>query len=65
MHEVEVKLVGWKLADALNELRKWLDHHDCVPVSFDIARGKRGVLVVRMLFTDAHMADAFRRDFGR
>jgi len=38
MHEVEVKLVGWKLADALNELRKWLDHHDCVPVSFDIAR---------------------------
>jgi hypothetical protein len=64
MHEVEVSLVGWKLADALGELRKWLDHNNCVPVSFDIARGKRRVLVVRMTFAEDHMAAAFRRDFG-
>jgi hypothetical protein len=63
MHEVEVQLKGWKLADAMGELRKWLDHNDCVPVSFDIARGKRRVLVIRMTFADEHMADVFRRDF--
>jgi hypothetical protein len=64
MREVEVRLVGWKLADALNELRKWLDHHNCVPVNFDISRGKRRVLVVRIVFTEDHLADTFRRDFG-
>jgi hypothetical protein len=47
MREVEVSLVGWKLADAMGELRKWLDHNDCVPISFDITRGsRRRVLVV-------------------
>jgi hypothetical protein len=64
MREVEVRLKGWKLADALGELRQWLDHNDCVPVSFDIAREKGGMLVVRMLFTEDQMADAFQRDFG-
>jgi hypothetical protein len=64
MREVEVQLKGWRLADAMGELRKWLDHNDCVPVSFDIARGKSRVLVVRMTFAEDHMADAFRRHFG-
>jgi hypothetical protein len=63
MREVEVQLKGWKLADAMGELRKWLDHNDCVPVSFDIARGKTRALVVRMTFAEDHMAEAFRRDF--
>ena len=63
MREVEVRLKGWKLADALGELRKWLDHNDCVPLSFDVARGKRRVLVVRMIFHEDEMAEAFRRDF--
>jgi len=64
MREVEVQLKGWKLADAMGELRKWLDHKDYVPVNFDIARGKRRVLVVRMTFAEDHMAEAFRRHFG-
>jgi len=63
MREVEIPLKGWKLADALGELRKWLDHNDCVPLSFDIAR-RRGVLTVRMLFKEDEMADRFQRDFG-
>jgi hypothetical protein len=41
MREVKISLTGWKLADAMGELRKWLDHHNCVPVNFDIERGKR------------------------
>ena len=64
MREVKIRLKGWKLTDALGELRLWLDHNNCVPVSFDISRGKGGVLLVRMLFTEDHMADAFQRDFG-
>ena len=64
MREVEVQLKGWKLADAMGELRKWLDHNDCVPISFDITRGKRRVLVLRMAFAEDHLAEAFRRHFG-
>jgi hypothetical protein len=64
MREVNVRLRGWKLADALRELRRWLDHNNCVPVSFDISKGRRGVLLVRVVFTEDHMADAFERDFG-
>jgi hypothetical protein len=64
MREVEVRLKGRKLADSFGEMREWLDHNDCVPISFDIARGKRGVLLVRMLFAEDHMANAFQRDFG-
>jgi hypothetical protein len=33
-------------------------------VNFDIERGKRRVLVVRILFADDAMADAFKHDFG-
>jgi hypothetical protein len=64
MREVEVQLKGWKLADAMGQLRKWLDHNDCVPVSFDIARGKSRVLVLRMTFAEDQIAETFRRDFG-
>ena len=38
MREVEVRLKRQKLADVLGEMRQWLDQHDCVPVSFDIAK---------------------------
>ena len=64
MREVEISLTGWELADAMGELRKWLDHHNCVPVNFDIERGKGGVLVVRISFANDAMADIFKRDFG-
>ena len=63
MREVEIRLTGWRIADAMAELRIWLDHNDCVPLSFDIAR-RRGVLTVRMLFKEDEMADRFQRDFG-
>jgi len=64
MREVKISLTGWTLADAMGELRKWLDHHNCVPVNFDIERGKRRVLLVRVLFSDDNVADMFERDFG-
>ena len=64
LREVKISLTGWTLADAMGELRKWLDHHDCVPMNFDIERGKRRVLVVRITFADNAVADVFKRDFG-
>jgi len=64
LREVKIRLTGWTLADAMGELCKWLDHHDCVPVHFDIERGKRRVLVVRILFADDATANVFERDFG-
>ena len=64
MREVEVRLKRQKLADVLGEMRQWLDQHDCVPVSFDIARGRRGALLANVLFKEDHNAEAFLRDFG-
>jgi hypothetical protein len=64
MHEVEVRLTGWKIADAMAELRRWLDHHQCTPVNFNLSRTKNRVLLVSVQFNEAEMAEAFRRHFG-
>ena len=64
MHRVEVRLRVWKIADALSEMRKWLDHNDCIPVSFGIVRAASGALLVCIEFSQEEMAKAFQRDFG-
>jgi hypothetical protein len=64
MREVEVRLKRQKLADALSDMRQWLDRHDCIPIRFDIVRGKRGALLANVVFKEDHMAEAFLRDFG-
>lgn len=64
MREVEVRLKRQKLADALGDMREWLDQHDCVPVSFNIARGRRGALLANVVFKEDHIAEAFLSDFG-
>jgi hypothetical protein len=43
MRQVEVRLTGWMIADAVAELRIWLDHNDCVPQSFEIRRLNSGL----------------------
>ena len=60
MREVEVPLTRESLAEALGELRKWLDHHACVPVDFDIARREGARLIIRVVFEDEVMAEAFQ-----
>ena len=64
MREVEVRLKRQKLADVLGDMRQWLDRQDCMPVSFDIVRGKRGALLANVVFKEDHIAEAFLRDFG-
>jgi hypothetical protein len=63
MPEVEVRLPGRKLADAMSELRQWLDHNQCTPADFGIL-SEGGDLVVRITFSDDEMADRFQRQFG-
>lgn len=65
MREAEVRLKGWMITDALAELRIWLDHNNCVPLSFEITRAATEGLVVRVQFSDADVAEAFVREFGR
>jgi hypothetical protein len=64
MREVEVRLRGWKLADALGELRIWLDHNQCTLDNFEIA-ADGDALVVRVIFAEDDSADRFQREFGR
>jgi outer membrane lipoprotein-sorting protein len=64
VRQVEVRLKGWKIADAMAELRIWLDHNDCTPHDFEITKAPRGV-VVRVGFSDEAMAEAFQREFAR
>ena len=65
MREMELPLTYVRLADALGELRKWLDHHACVPVRFDIDRQEGAWLTIRVVFEDEDMAEAFERTFSR
>jgi hypothetical protein len=53
------------IADALAELRIWLDHNDCVPLNFDIRRLSTGAIRIRVEFADDALAEAFEREFAR
>jgi len=64
MRQVEVRL-DMKLVDAMTELRVWLDHNNYVPVSFDICKERQQSVLVRVVFAEDHMADAFQREFVR
>ena len=65
MPEIEVRLKHWKMADALGELRQWLDHHNCVPVNFNISRSATGSLLLWIAFKHEHEAELFPRAFRR
>jgi len=53
------------IADAMAELRIWLDQNDCVPLSFDIRRLPSGALRVWGEFSGDATAEAFEREFAR
>jgi hypothetical protein len=64
MREIEVRLKGWKLAEAMSELRKWLDHNQCTPADFGIVADD-DALLVRITFNQDDMADLFERQFAK
>lgn len=59
MREIEVRLKRQKLADALGDMREWLDQHHCVTVSFSIARGRRAALLANAVFKEDHVVEPF------
>jgi len=65
MRQVEVRLTGWSMADAMAELRIWLDQNNYVPQDFAITKLPTGALLVRVAFSDDNMAAAFEREFAR
>ena len=64
MCKVEVGL-DMKLVDAMNELRVWLDLNNYVPVSFEICKERHKRVLVRVVFAEDHIANAFKRQFAR
>ena len=65
MRRVELRLVGWMIADAMAELRIWLDHYNCVPLSFEISKLPAGGIRVSVEFSDDVLAARFKKEFGR
>ena len=65
MRQVEVHLKNWAMADALAELRIWLDHNHCAPLDFEITKMPNGGVRVRVEFVEDEKAEAFERGFGR
>ena len=65
MCRVELQLVDWMIADAMAELRIWLDHYNCVPLSFDISKLPTGGIRVTIEFSEDDLAARFKREFGR
>ena len=65
MRQVEVRLKGWKMADAMGELRTWLDRYNCRPTNFEIRRAASGGLLVRIEFAEDRLAQRFEQDFRR
>jgi hypothetical protein len=65
MRRVEAGFDGWTIADAMTELRIWLDHYNCVPLTFEILKQPTGGIWLRVEFSDDALAEAFEREFGR
>jgi hypothetical protein len=65
MPQIEVRLNGWRLGDALAELLIWFDHNQYVPENFELSRLPGGDLLIRVAFSDNAMAEAFEREFAR
>jgi len=61
---VEVPVSTPSLADAMGDMRKWLDHRRCTPILFATTRDGPGTVLIRVEFADPDVALAFRAAFG-
>ena len=53
------------LADAMSQMRDWLDKRACMPILFATTREQLGTVVIRVEFADGGDAAAFRAAFGQ
>jgi hypothetical protein len=64
MRAVDLHLSRADFGESLGEMRKWLDHNDCTPASFDTrAERETGTVLVHVEFEEDDMATAFERTF--
>jgi hypothetical protein len=61
---VEISVSAADLAATLATMRNWLDHNKCNPVKFESQPEQGGVILVRVHFDAADLANAFRQSFA-
>ena len=64
MPAVDLHVNRTGFGESLSDMRRWLDHKHCTPASFETTTEPAGTVLVRVEFTEAEDAEAFKRDFG-
>jgi len=64
MRAVDLHISSARLADSLGDMRRWLDHNDCIPAAFGTATERPGAVLVHVEFRENSAAEAFERDFS-
>jgi len=64
MRTVDLHLNRAGFGESLSDMRRWLDHNDCTPTSFNTATEPVGTVLVHVEFREDNLAVAFERDFG-
>ena len=65
MRAVDLHVNRAGFGESLSDMRRWLDHHDCVPATFETRTERpRATVLVHVEFQEEHDAEAFERDFG-
>ena len=64
MRAVDLHLNRAGFGESLSDMRRWLDHNDCVPATFGTATESLGTVLVHVEFREDDLAEAFERDFG-
>ena len=64
MSRVDLHIEAGKLAGTFDQMRSWLDHHDCVPVLLKPIAHQTGTIHLHVQFNEDRLADAFRQEFG-
>jgi len=64
MRTVDLHLNRAGFGDSLSDMRRWLDHHDCTPATFETRTERpRATVLVHIEFREHNLAEAFERDF--
>jgi hypothetical protein len=64
MRIVELYVTTGDFGNVLGAMRDWLDRNDGDPVKFESESHTDGLIRIRMEFSRADLAQAFRRDFA-
>ena len=64
MRAVDLHVNRAGFGESLSDMRRWLDHHDCTPATFETRTERpRATVLVHVEFREDEAAEAFERDF--